>query len=86
MLDLLTETREQNKCLKLQVETLRQKLGDAEADVKALRTNGNQTWIEDVQYASAIHQREEMIEQLERLNIKVMFLLHSETQNVNLLY
>ncbi|XP_034187563.1 coiled-coil domain-containing protein 149 isoform X1 [Osmia lignaria lignaria] len=70
MLDLLTETREQNKCLKLQVETLRQKLGDAEADVKALRTNGNQTWIEDVQYASAIHQREEMIEQLERLNIK----------------
>ncbi|XP_012147380.1 coiled-coil domain-containing protein 149 isoform X1 [Megachile rotundata] len=70
MLDLLTETREQNKCLKLQVETLRQKLGDAEADVKALRTNGNQSYVEDVQYASTIHQREEMIEQLERLNVK----------------
>ncbi|KAM0735452.1 Coiled-coil domain-containing protein 149 [Formica fusca] len=71
-LDLLTETREQNKCLRLQVETLRQKLADAEADIKALRTNSNRTMVEqqDAQLAPVMHQREEMIEQLEELNLK----------------
>lgn len=70
--DLLTEAREQNKCLKLQVETLRQKLGDAEGDIKALRMNNNRAAIErhDTQLAPAMHQREEMIEQLEKLNLK----------------
>ncbi|XP_029679093.1 coiled-coil domain-containing protein 149 [Formica exsecta] len=71
-LDLLTEAREQNKCLRLQVETLRQKLSDAEADIKALRTNSNRTMVEqqDAQLAPVMHQREEMIEQLEELNLK----------------
>ncbi|XP_076628890.1 coiled-coil domain-containing protein 149-like isoform X1 [Colletes latitarsis] len=70
-LDLLTETQEQNKCLRLQVETLRQNLGDAQGDVKALRANGNRICSESqAQCAPAVHQREEMIEQLEKLNIK----------------
>lgn len=69
----MTEAREQNKCLRLQVETLRQKLADAEADIKALRTNSNRTMVEqqDAQLAPVMHQREEMIEQLEELNLKV---------------
>ncbi|XP_054003587.1 coiled-coil domain-containing protein 149 isoform X1 [Hylaeus anthracinus] len=71
-LDLLTETREQNKCLKLQVDTLRQKLGDAQGDVKALRANGNRSYTElqNARSTPAVHQREEMIEQLEKLNVK----------------
>lgn len=72
-LDLLAETREQNKCLRLQVETLRQKLIDAESDIKVLRVNNNRVPIEqqEIQLAPAMHQREEMIEQLEKLNLKV---------------
>ncbi|XP_012232002.1 coiled-coil domain-containing protein 149 [Linepithema humile] len=71
-LDLLTEAREQNKCLRLQVETLRQKLAEAVGDIKALRINNNRTLVEqqDTQVAPAMHQREEMIEQLEELNLK----------------
>ncbi|EFN71760.1 Coiled-coil domain-containing protein 149 [Camponotus floridanus] len=71
-LDLLTEAREQNKCLRLQVETLRQKLADAEGDIKALRTNSNRTSVQqqEAQLAPTMHQREEMIEQLEKLNLK----------------
>lgn len=72
-LDLLTEAREQNKCLRLQVETLRQKLGDAEGDIKVLRMNNNRVPVErqETQLAPTMHQREEMIEQLEKLNLKV---------------
>lgn len=72
-LDLLAETREQNKCLRLQVETLRHKLADAESDIKVLRVNNNRMPIEqqEIQLAPAMHQREEMIEQLEKLNLKV---------------
>ncbi|XP_012250877.2 coiled-coil domain-containing protein 149 isoform X2 [Athalia rosae] len=68
---LLAEIREHNKCLRLQVETLRQKLGDAQGDIQVLRTN-NRCGVEqsEVQPAPAAHQREEMIEQLEKLNIK----------------
>ncbi|XP_014468442.1 PREDICTED: coiled-coil domain-containing protein 149 [Dinoponera quadriceps] len=71
-LDLLMETREQNKCLRLQVETLRQKLGDAEGDIKALRMNNNRLSVDqqDAPLAPSMHQREEMIEQLEKLNLK----------------
>lgn len=74
-LDLLTEAREQNKCLRLQVEALRQRLVDAEGDIKALRTNNNHNNRvsidhQDAQLAPAMHQREEMIEQLEKLNLK----------------
>lgn len=73
---MLTEAREQNKCLRLQVETLRQKLGDAEGDIKALRINNNRVSVEqqDMQLAPSMHQREEMIEQLEKLNLKVKLL------------
>ena len=71
-MDLLMELREQNKCLRLQVETLRQKLGDAQADIKVLRTsNHSNSEHNDIQLASDLHQREEMIEHLEKLNIKV---------------
>lgn len=72
-MDLLTEAREQNKCLRLQVETLRQKLADAEGDIKVLRINNNRMPVEqqETQLAPAMHQREEMIEQLEKLNLKV---------------
>lgn len=72
-LDLLMETREQNKCLRLQVDTLRQKLEDAEGDIKVLRMNSNRIPVkqQDTLLAPAIHQREEMIEQLEKLNLKV---------------
>lgn len=70
-LDLLTESREQNKCLRLQVETLRQKLGDVQGDIKVLRTSNNlNTEQNGSQFAPAIHEREEMIEQLEKLNVK----------------
>ncbi|RLU24609.1 hypothetical protein DMN91_002698 [Ooceraea biroi] len=73
-LDLLTEAREQNKCLRLQVETLRQRLMDAEGDIKALRTNNNHnnrvSVDQEAQLAPAMHQREEMIEQLEKLNLR----------------
>ncbi|KAK2580750.1 hypothetical protein KPH14_011375 [Odynerus spinipes] len=71
-LDLLAESREQNKCLRLQVEALRQKLGDVQGDIKILRTNNNRSSREqqEMQYTPAIHQKEEMIEQLETLNIK----------------
>lgn len=70
--DLLAESQEQNKCLRLQVEMLRQKLGDVQGDIKILRTNSNRTRKEqqEMQYLPAIHQKEEMIEQLETLNIK----------------
>jgi len=75
-LDLLTEAQEQNKCLRLQVETLRQRLLDAEGDIKVLRINNNHNNRilvdqQDAQLAPAMHQREEMIEQLEKLNLKV---------------
>lgn len=72
-MELLSEIREQNKCLRLQVETLRQKLGDAQGDIKVLRTsNSSHNEIIGSQIAPAAHQKEEMIEQLEKLNVKVI--------------
>lgn len=73
-MDLLAEIREQNKCLRLQVETLRQKLRDAQGDIKVLRTSSNHSNLEpsNSQLAPAIHEKEEMIEQLEKLNVKVL--------------
>ncbi|XP_076296327.1 coiled-coil domain-containing protein 149-like [Lasioglossum baleicum] len=59
-LDSLMEACEQNKCLKLQVSTLRRKLGECGAEVKP----------RDTRCAPVVHQREEMIEQLEKLNVK----------------
>ena len=66
------ETREQNKCLRLQVETLRQKLIDSQTDIKVLRTNRTSAEQRETHLAPDAHQREEMIEQLEKLNIKVI--------------
>lgn len=73
------ESREQNKCLKLQVETLRQKLNDAVADIKVIRSRNQanlekssksqNTRDEDEENAP---RREQMIEQLETLNVKVI--------------
>lgn len=70
-LESLMETQEENKCLRLQVETLRQKFIDSQADIKVLRSN-NRVFSEqkESQLAPDAHQREEMIEQLEKLNIK----------------
>ncbi|XP_034941128.1 coiled-coil domain-containing protein 149 [Chelonus insularis] len=70
-MDLLAEIREQNKCLRLQVETLRQKLRDAQRDIQVLRSSNNShIELTGSQLAPAAHEREEMIEQLEKLNIK----------------
>ncbi|XP_033226141.1 coiled-coil domain-containing protein 149 [Belonocnema kinseyi] len=69
-LDSLMETREQNKCLRLQVETLRQKLMDSQTDIKILRKNRTFTEQKDAHLAPDAHQREELIEQLEKLNVK----------------
>uniref|UniRef100_A0A0C9RX18 Ccdc149 protein n=1 Tax=Fopius arisanus TaxID=64838 RepID=A0A0C9RX18_9HYME len=71
MMDLITELREQNKCLKLQVETLRQKLEDAQGDIKVLRrSNQSNNEQNSLPLAPAAHEREEMIEQLEKLNVQ----------------
>ena len=67
------ETREQNKCLRLQVETLRQKLIDSQADIKVLRTSSCSSFEQRKPHlVTDAYQREEMIEQLEKLNIKVI--------------
>ncbi|XP_043273514.1 coiled-coil domain-containing protein 149 isoform X2 [Venturia canescens] len=69
-MELLMEAREVNKCLRLQVETLKQKLGDARADIKVLRATSQSNIEQSTQLAPDVHQREEMIEQLEKMNIK----------------
>ncbi|XP_011500168.1 PREDICTED: coiled-coil domain-containing protein 149 [Ceratosolen solmsi marchali] len=61
LMDLLIESREQNKCLRLQVDTLRHKLKEAEEDIKALRSKRT----EDPKLIA-----KELIEQLEKLNVK----------------
>lgn len=67
------EAREQNKCLRLQVSTLRQKLEDDGTDMKTLYKTTTQSCVKQQgsECTPAVHQREEMIEQLERLNVKV---------------
>ena len=72
LMDLLVEAREQNKCLRLQVDTLRQKLKEAQEDIKALRSKKTEEPRPTSEITPALHQREEMIEQLEKLNVKCM--------------
>ncbi|XP_058801333.1 coiled-coil domain-containing protein 149 [Phymastichus coffea] len=72
LVDLLQEAKEENKCLRLQVSTLRQKLKEAEDDIKALRSKKSNDFRLTSEVTPALHQREEMIEQLEKLNIKCM--------------
>jgi type I site-specific restriction endonuclease len=70
IMDLLIESREQNKCLRLQVDTLRHKLKEAEEDIKALRSKRSEDPKDLVKDMPELHQREELIEQLEKLNVK----------------
>lgn len=70
---VLTETTEQNKALRIEVEDLRQKLRDAHGDIKVLRISLEQhrsgTNVGDNQ-AFPSHQREELVQQLETLSLK----------------
>ncbi|XP_001606032.1 coiled-coil domain-containing protein 149 [Nasonia vitripennis] len=70
IMDLLIEAREQNKCLRLQVDTLRQKYKEAQEDIKALRSRRMEEPKPLSEITPALHQREEMIEQLEKMNVK----------------
>lgn len=70
LMDLLIEAREQNKCLRLQVDTLRQKMKEAQADIKALRAKKAEEPRFSSQVTPSLHQREELLEQLERLNVR----------------
>lgn len=77
---LLGDTREMNKALTLQIETLRQKLGEAEGDIRVLRKQssiirGNSNIYGESQMFP-VHQREELVLQLEKSNLKVI--RHSE--------
>lgn len=69
LMDLLIEAKEKNKCLQLQVDTLRQKLREAQDDIKALRSRKNHVEVVD-DITPEIHQREELVEQLEQLHVK----------------
>lgn len=70
LMDLLIEAREQNKCLRLQVDTLRQKFKESQEDIKALRSKKNYDSLPKSEITPALHQREELIEQLEKLNVR----------------
>ncbi|KAJ9584550.1 hypothetical protein L9F63_021108 [Diploptera punctata] len=70
---LMSETKEQNKALRIEVEDLRQKLRDAQGDNKVLRVRLTQVRAggnvgESQQFPS--HQREQLVQQLETLNVK----------------
>lgn len=70
LMDLLIEAREQNKCLRLQVDTMKHKLKESQDDIKALRAKKNEDFRPTVESTTAVHQREELIEQLEKLNVQ----------------
>lgn len=71
----IEQVYEQNKCLKSNIEILKKQLNDARRNVTGLESYNNQhsDWInvQNVQLAPTMHQREEMIQQLEKLNMKV---------------
>lgn len=70
---ILGETTEQNKALKIEVQDLRQKLRDAHGDIKALRISlGQQRSGTNVGESQAFpsHQREQLVQQLETLSLK----------------
>lgn len=75
---LLTDTREQNKELLLQIESLRQKLAEAEGDIKVFRQQNNASRSSCNIYTESqmfpVHQREELVIQLEKSNLKVILL------------
>lgn len=78
---LLNDTRELNKALTLQIESLRQKLNEAEGDIRVLRrqalnNKGNGNIYGESQVFPA-HQREELVEELEKSNLKVNVFLYA---------
>ncbi|KAJ8669044.1 hypothetical protein QAD02_000303 [Eretmocerus hayati] len=81
MMDLLIEAREKNKCLRLQVDTLRLKLKESQEDIKALRSSRTTTPSPINLVTPALHQREELIEELEKLHVKCKQ-LKSDLQSV----
>lgn len=72
---LLNDTREQNKALTLDTESLRQKLSEAQGDIIVLRKQLHNLKFNNIVYNDAqlfpSHQREELVEQLEKSNLKV---------------
>ncbi|XP_066991607.1 coiled-coil domain-containing protein 149 [Anabrus simplex] len=73
ILQVLEESKEKNKALRIEVEDLRQRLRDAQGDIKVLRVRLNQQRTnaasgENQTFPS--HQREELVQQLETLNQK----------------
>ncbi|XP_049952464.1 coiled-coil domain-containing protein 149 isoform X1 [Schistocerca serialis cubense] len=71
ILQVLGETKEQNKALKMEAEDLKQKLRDAQGDIKVLREHLNQQRNAPIvrdNEAFPSHQREELVQQLETLN------------------
>lgn len=71
---VLCETKELNKALKIEVEDLREKLRDAQGDIKALRARFSHHHIVTAMPENQpfpTHQREELVQQLETLNVKV---------------
>lgn len=74
LVQILGETKEINKALKIEVEDLREKLRDAHGDIKALRSRFTQqrsNSIADDNQPFPTHQREELVHQLESLHLKV---------------
>lgn len=72
---MLGDTRELNKALTLQIESLRQKLSEAEGDIMVLRKQTNNHRCINHIYSESqmfpVHQREKLVEQLEKSNLKV---------------
>ncbi|GLH03201.1 Uncharacterized protein GBIM_09100 [Gryllus bimaculatus] len=73
IMEILNETKEKNKAMKIEIEDLRQKLRDAQGDVKVLRLRVSQQKNcgmsgENQNFPS--HQKEELVQQLEIMNVK----------------
>ncbi|XP_063221313.1 coiled-coil domain-containing protein 149 [Bacillus rossius redtenbacheri] len=70
---VLGETKELNKALRMEVEDLRQKLRDAQGDMKVLRlrgSHGRSACGPGDDHSFPAHQREELVQQLETINLK----------------
>ncbi|CAG2054321.1 unnamed protein product [Timema podura] len=70
---LLDESRERNKDLCIHLEDLRQKLADAQGDLKVLRSQQQKSRpISGENTLFPSHQREELVQQLETTNLKCL--------------
>nr|CAD7452187.1 unnamed protein product [Timema tahoe] len=71
---LLDESRERNKDLCIHLEDLRQKLADAQGDLKVLRSQQQKSRpISGENTLFPSHQREELVQQLETTNLKLQW-------------